>query len=109
MDELEPDGDPEISFDVAMDASRTAVVTIRGELDISSIDALAAEVAPVLERDPARLVVDVGAVRFADSSAIALWVRWAGIVDQFELRHPTPLLRRVIAGMGLAQKLAVTP
>jgi anti-sigma regulatory factor (Ser/Thr protein kinase) len=34
-------------------------------------------------RDPAhRLIVDVGGLRFADSSAIALWVRWAGTVSQ---------------------------
>ena len=46
-------------------------------------------------------------MRFADSSAIALWVRWAGAVSEFELLDPPPLLRRVINAMGLADKLGV--
>ena len=53
------------------------------------------------------LVVEVGDVSFADSSAIAMWVRWAGAVPQFELRDPSPLLRRVIRTMGLGVKLGV--
>ncbi len=85
------------------------IVTIGGELDISNVDSLEAEVEPVLAREPARLIVDVGGLRFADSSAIALWVRWAASVGEFELHDPSPLLRRVVTGMGLADKLAVKP
>jgi anti-anti-sigma factor len=109
MDELEPETDGQASFAVATDADGSVLVTITGELDISGVDALEGRVAPVLQRPPARLIVDVSGLRFADSSAIALWVRWATLVEDFELRHPTPLLGRVIAGMGLTEKLAVTP
>jgi anti-anti-sigma factor len=109
MDELEPKADPAASFTGAIDADGNAVVTISGELDISGVDALEARVAPLLERRPPRLIVDASGLRFADSSAIALWVRWATLVEDFELRHPTPLLSRVIAGMGLTEKLAVKP
>jgi anti-anti-sigma factor len=109
MDELEPESGGPANFAVATDADGNVLVTISGELDISGVDALEARVAPVLKRTPARLIVDVSRLRFADSSAIALWVRWATRVDRFELRHPTPLLGRVIAGMGLSEKLAVTP
>jgi anti-anti-sigma factor len=109
MDELEPETDGQANSAVATDADGNVVVTIGGELDISGVDALAAQVAPVLERPPDRLIVDVSGLRFADSSAIALWVRWATLVEDFELRHPSPLLGRVIAGMGLTEKLAVTP
>jgi anti-anti-sigma factor len=109
MDELEPESGPQVSFAVAEDGAGTPIVTIGGELDISNVDALEAEVAPLLETASGRLIVDVGGLRFADSSAIALWVRWATIVTEFELRDPSPLLRRVIMGMGLADKLAVTP
>jgi anti-anti-sigma factor len=84
-----------------------AIVTIAGELDIAGVDSLQSEVAGVLARAPARLVVDVGRVRFADSSAIALWVRWAGDVSQFELRDPPPLLRKVVTAMGLAETLGL--
>jgi anti-anti-sigma factor len=109
MDELEPESGPQASFTVAEDGAGTAIVTIGGELDISNVDELEAEVAPLLSTTSGRLIVDVGGLRFADSSAIALWVRWATIVKEFELRDPSPLLRRVITGMGLADKLAVTP
>jgi anti-anti-sigma factor len=96
-----------MSFTVDADSAGSATVTITGELDMSNVDELEQEVAGALAREPERLVVDVAQLRFADSSAIALWVQWAGAVDQFELRDPPPLLRRVISGMGLAEKLAV--
>jgi hypothetical protein len=46
---------------------------------------------------------------FADSSAIALFVRWANRVRRIEIREPSPLLRRVIERMGLAERLPMTP
>ena len=105
MDKLEPGPDSLITYHVDVDQGVSATVTIAGELDMSSIDPLAAEVDEALATGLSRLIVDVGAVRFADSSAIALWVRWASAVTHFELRHPPPLLKRVIAAMGLAEKL----
>ena len=107
MDELEPEADGPVAIDVSTDDDGSAVVRISGELDISAVDALESEVAPVLANRPRRLVVDVSDLRFADSSAIALWVRWASTTGDFELRHPSPLLLRVITAMGLAEKLAV--
>jgi anti-anti-sigma factor len=97
-----------MTFDVE-DSNGTLTVTLAGELDITSVDALASAVAPALERNPQRVVVDVGELRFADSSAIALWVRWASAVPELELRSVSPLLRRVVESMGLAETLNVTP
>jgi anti-anti-sigma factor len=109
MDELEHGPTARVEFDLVTQSGGDVLVTIRGELDISAVDALQARVEPLLEDGPRRLIVDVSELRFADSSAIALWVRWATAADQFELRDPSPLLRRVIAGMGLTGKLAVAP
>jgi hypothetical protein len=53
------------------------------------------------------LVVDLSGLRFADSSAIALWVRWATTIDRFELRNTPSFVRRVIAAMGLSERLGV--
>ncbi|HUE25727.1 MAG TPA: STAS domain-containing protein [Solirubrobacteraceae bacterium] len=105
MDELEPHQRVEL----ATDAAGNAIVRISGDLDISGIDSVQAQVAPVLAEHPAKLIVDASGLRFADSSAIALWVRWATTARSFELRNPSPLLRRVVTAMGLAEKLAVTP
>lgn len=95
-------------FDVAEGGDRTLKVTVSGELDITNVDTLASAVAPALEREPARLVIEVGDLRFADSSAIALWVRWSSQVEHFELRELSPLLRRVLTAMGLDQRLELS-
>ena len=98
-----------MTFDVVEGDDRSLTVTVSGELDITNIDTLASAVTPALERDPARLIIDVGDLRFADSSAIALWVQWASTVPDMELRDVPPLLRRVVDSMGLSETLRVSP
>ena len=98
-----------MTFDVSEETDRTLTVTVAGELDITNVDALASAVAPALDRNPQRVVIDVHELRFADSSAIALWVQWASAVPEIELRDVSPLLRRVVESMGLAETLNVTP
>jgi anti-anti-sigma factor len=105
MDDVGPADDPPMEFDLGSEADGTAVVTVRGDLDIASTDRLHEAVAPVIRQRPPRLVVDVESLRFADSSAIALWVRWAAAVDNLELRGASPLLRRLITSMGLEHHL----
>ena len=96
---------PELTFEVKREEVGTATVTVSGELDIANVERLEAAVAPILETKPDRLVVNVGDLRFADSTAIAAWVRWAAIVGTIELRDPSPLLRQVITKMGLEDTL----
>jgi anti-anti-sigma factor len=98
-----------MTFELVSADESTAVVRVTGELDITTIGDLEEAVQPILERDPQRLVIDVSSLRFADSSAIALWVKWSTIVRGLEIHDPQPLLRRVIDSMGLAQTLQVTP
>lgn len=98
----------DMSFDVVEGGDRSVKVIVSGELDITNIDTLASAVEPALEREPAHLVIEVRDLRFADSSAIALWVKWATAVPDVELRHVTPLLRRVVDSMGLSETLKVS-
>lgn len=98
-----------MTFDLAEEADRTLKVTLTGELDITNVDTLASAVEPALGRSPKRVVVDVRELRFADSSAIALWVQWASAVPEIELRDVSPLLRRVVESMGLSETLNLTP
>jgi anti-anti-sigma factor len=104
VDQLEHEAQPQITVAVATDGA-TTTVTIGGELDLSTVDELDAKTAPALAARPEHLIVDVGALRFADSSAIALWVRWSQIAGRFELRHPPEFLLRVLEAMGLADQL----
>ena len=105
---LDANSTAEMSFDLAR-AGDGLTVTINGELDISNVDALEAAVGSALERHPERLIVELSGLRFADSSAIAVWVRWSTAVHKIELRNVSPILRRVIDSMGLADTLNVKP
>jgi anti-anti-sigma factor len=107
MENLDPMPPALATFEVTRAPDGALTVRIGGELDMSSVDRLEAAVGRALAVAPPRLIVDVGAVRFADSSAIAMWVRWAGAVPEFEMQHPSPLLRRVIRTMGLGRTLGV--
>jgi anti-anti-sigma factor len=98
-----------MTYDVVEGGDRTLTVRLAGELDITNVEAIGAAVAPALERDPVRLIIDARDLRFADSSAIALWVQWASDVPEIELRDSSPLLRRVVESMGLAETLHVRP
>jgi anti-anti-sigma factor len=95
--------------DVEADGAGAATVTLRGELDVANVDSADAAVAPIIAGGIKRLVLDVSELRFADSSAIALWVRWSTAVDDLELRDPSALLRKVISSMGLSERLRLVP
>jgi anti-anti-sigma factor len=109
MDGLSPEEARGVTFEVAAPSPSTAVVTIKGELDLGNIERLDVAVAPVIATSPARLILELGGLRFADSSAIALWVRWAKAVPSIELRGASALLRRVITSMGLERTLPLSP
>jgi anti-anti-sigma factor len=106
---LGTNGTAGMTFDVAEGDDGTVIVSVSGELDITNVETLGSAVAPAIEREPSRLIVDARELRFADSSAIALWVRWATEVPKIELRDASPLLRRVVETMGLTDTLGVTP
>ena len=99
----------DMSFELLEADDNALIVTITGELDISNVDALESAVGAAVERDPRRLIIELGDLRFADSSAIALWVRWSTSVPAIELHDVSPILRRVIDSMGLAGTLNVKP
>jgi anti-anti-sigma factor len=107
MDKLETKNGQTFAFAVDVDDAGTMIVSLRGELDLSTLAPIVAKVDPMLAETPKRLIVDASELRFGDSSALALWVRWAGRVPEFELRNPSPMLRKVIWAMGLADALGL--
>lgn len=110
MDELEaePQG-PAVQVEVDDRVDGTVLVRIAGEMDMSNIDELEDRLEPALARSPQRLIIDASGLTFADSSAIALWVRWAAKAGHVELRDAPPLIRRVLTAMGLDVILGVAP
>jgi anti-anti-sigma factor len=109
MDELDASRPTQLRFDVLEDDDGCPLIKLEGELDMTNTGELEAAVEPVIKQRPSRLVVDLSDLKFADSSGVALWVRWANIVDQVEIRQPSALLRRVLERMGLAERLRLTP
>lgn len=107
MAELDSAG-ARLEFELDEESDRGPVLTLAGELDITTAGQLEAAVAPVVARSPNRITVDVRGLEFADSSAIALLVRWANMVPEVELRHPSEQLTRVLSRMGLTRRLKVT-
>ena len=110
MDELEGGATTgRLRFEVATDDNGSALVRLSGELDMATAQELENAVAPIIDGGPDRLIVDARDLGFADSSAIALWVRWANAVPHLEIREPSKLLRAVIHRMGLAERLHLAP
>jgi len=94
-----------VQVEVASPDADTLVVTLTGELDLSNVERIETDIAPQLESGRQRMIVEARDLEFADSSAIALWLRWSSQVEHFELRNLSPLLRRVLTAMGLEQRL----
>lgn len=105
IDETGPTGCAEILRDEPGDP----VVRLTGEIDLANADSLAAKLEPVLSMRPAQLVVDVSGLEFMDSSGIALLVRCAQKVGRLRLRHPSPIIRRTVESLGLANVLHLDP
>ena len=109
MDDVNTHTEQPIGIEITTPAADTVQVSIAGELDLSTIQLVESQAAQALAGRPARLIIDASALDFADSSAIALWLRWASQVEHFELRNLSPLLRRVLAAMGLEGRLELSP
>lgn len=109
MAELGKGAGARLLYELSEDPDGFPLVSLRGELDMTTAPDLESAVGPVVATSPTRLIIDASELEFADSSAIALMVRWANVVENVEIRQPPELLRRVIARMGLSGRLQVRP
>ncbi len=98
---------------VAHRPPNTAVLTLRGSLDIDTAPALRANIRRLIERPSPHVVVDVAGLDFVDSMGIGVlvtghtramensgWVRLAG---------PSSFLRRLLDTLGLSEHLELYP
>jgi anti-anti-sigma factor len=98
-----------VTYEVSTGSDGTVTITVGGELDTHTVPALEAALAPTITSLPDRVVVETSALEFADSSAIALFVRWAKQARELEIRDaPAPLRRRLLQ-MGLGDRLRIGP
>jgi anti-anti-sigma factor len=102
--ELDAEG-PRLSHQIVSNSDGRVVLALGGELDMSTVEELRSAVEGTVAAATDLLVLDVEQLRFADSSALALWVNWSQHVRRVEVHNARPMIRRVIDAMGLTTKL----
>ena len=80
---------------------------LSGEVDLASVDAIRANLEPLIEEAPNRVVFDLAELRFMDSSGVALLLSVARRIG-VEVRNASPIVRRMLELSGLSQILGVT-
>jgi anti-anti-sigma factor len=102
-----PDGSLQLSTK-SLPAGGT-VVSVAGELDLSTVAAFEAELATLVRHD--RVIVDLTDCTFLDSSALrALVVAHRAATEEggtFLLAAPTPAIRRVLEVASIDRVIAV--
>ena len=89
------------------------IAALRGELDIASAPGLREQLLGLLRPAISRLIIDLSAVRYADSSGVAVLVgtgRRAGLLGGWlRLAAPSPEVARVLSATGIGQHLEIFP
>ena len=85
-------------------ARRATQVTVTGDLDIATVSRLAEMLTVALARKPGRLIVDLSGVRFMDCASARVIAEAAQALPshRLTLRHPAPIVRRLLELTGLA-------
>lgn len=85
------------------------VVSLSGELDISNAEAVSVAIEAVIDDQAKRVIFELGALTFMDSTGIALLLKICNRVGSIEVRSPTSTVRRVIEVTGLADTFGLVP
>ncbi len=91
------------------DPQEGPVITLAGELDISTVPALRSAVEAATERRPETLTFEVAELSFMDSAGIAVLLGAAAAVPTVRLRGASPGVRRLIELTGIAGVLRLEP
>jgi anti-sigma B factor antagonist len=91
----------------------TVIVTVRGNLDVDSAGGLLGALDSVLDRPVPRIVVDLCAVQFCDSTGLSAFVighnRAVRAGGWLRLAGPNQWVGRLLHTVGLAKQLGVYP
>jgi anti-sigma B factor antagonist len=96
---------PELLQVEARDAATETVITLDGELDISSTEWFGAFLGAVLEKHPTRIAIDARRLTYMDSSGLRSFLLGRASALEagvgFRIDNPPPQLRRLVERMGL--------
>jgi anti-anti-sigma factor len=86
-------------------------VCLRGEIDLSNVESLEAELDSALTESPERLVVDLSGVAFCDSlgfsTLIKCWRAATASGRDFVLARPAQPVRRILEMMGISTVIRI--
>jgi anti-sigma B factor antagonist len=98
---------------VAHHPPNTAVLVLRGSLDIDTAPALKANLSRLVDRAAPRVVVDVSGLDFCDSMGVGVLVTAHGRAQDkggwVRLAGPSGFLRRLFDTLGLTEYLPLFP
>jgi len=97
----------QIAIDTGVDPTGAPIMILSGELDSSNAGSLESAAAVITAGRPELLIFDLSGLRFIDSAGIAVLIGVAGKVNAVRLRHPSPIVRRVVEITGLSEVLHV--
>ncbi|MEU8760304.1 STAS domain-containing protein [Streptomyces sp. NPDC048659] len=97
--------EPNLDVDVETRDARTAVLTVAGELDMETADRLRERLAEQFGQGRHRLVLDLSALGFMDSSGLNVLIRAVNKAREdggdLYLASPTPAVRRILEITGV--------
>jgi len=83
------------------------VVRLAGELDISTVPAIEAQLTSAIASASPPITFDLSALEFMDSSAMAMLLRVVANTGPVTVRHPSRTVRQVVQATGLQDVLRV--
>ncbi|MFF7441650.1 STAS domain-containing protein [Streptomyces sp. NPDC008122] len=97
--------EPNLDVDVEIRDGRTAVLTVAGELDMETADRLQELLAEQFGQGRCRLVLDLSALDFMDSSGLNVLIKAVNKARESDgdlyLAAPTPAVRRILEITGV--------
>jgi anti-sigma B factor antagonist len=109
MAELANDNPAPLTVEASFDDRDGPVITVVGDLDLSSVERLRAVVAPLLAERPAALTFDLAGLRFMDSAGIAVLLSAVSRLQEVRVRNPSLAVRRLLELTGLTDVLSIVP
>ena len=93
---------PRTIVGTSFDASGAPLIRLAGELDISNVEAVEAQVDAIVASGQ-KVSFDLSALTFMDSSGIAMPLRVADRAEAVALCRPSPIIQRLIRVTGLTE------
>ena len=89
--------------------SGATVITVGGEVDLMTADAVRSAAAAVFDGPPGTVIFDLADVTFIDSSGMAVLIEAANVGHTVTVRRPSPAVLLALRATGLEGLLRVEP